>query len=86
MFQNIRNQNIKLNYLTEIQKVLPKEAAELAQQPMAVIQQFVNTHNAKIMSDPSLAALQLQQGAIPHQQAGGQPGQPPMMMNPMMNP
>ena len=73
--------------------MLPKEAAELSNASMAVIQQLIHTHNTKIMSDPALAALQMSQGALPHQQAAGMglpmAGQPPaaaqqMMMNPMM--
>lgn len=68
VFQNIRNQNIRLNYLTEIGKVLPKQQQELQNQPMAVIQQFVNTHNAKLMSDPAFAQMQMAAGAMPHMQ------------------
>jgi hypothetical protein len=44
------------------------------------------------MSDPAFAALQMSQGALPHQTVPGigqMPGQPPvnpqMMMNPIMN-
>jgi hypothetical protein len=48
LFQQIRAQNLKNNLITEIRKIRPKEATELENCPLQVVQNFVNAHNAKI--------------------------------------
>lgn len=57
VFQNIRNQNIRLNFITEIQKILPREGAELQNASLIEIQKFITNHNTRIMGDP-IASLQ----------------------------
>lgn len=63
---------MKNNLITEMRKILPREAAQLENCPLQVVQNFVNAHNAKIaglIHDPTLNPMP----GVPHIQVNMNP-------------